>query len=109
MKRLGAEAPFFLKFDTHGYENAILDGSTETLQKTQAIVMEYYGFQVAPDSDLFWQMCDRLNHAGFRLCDIVEVVRRPGDSMFWQCDAFFLRNDFSQWNRSTYAMPNKRP
>jgi hypothetical protein len=66
--------------------------------------MECYGFQVAPISRLFADMCRDLAGLGFRLADIVNVLRRPGDDLFWQFDAFFVHEDSSHFPRTTYAI-----
>jgi len=31
-----------------------------------------------------------MHKKGFRLIDIVDVMRRTKDQAFWQCDAFFV-------------------
>lgn len=103
MKSREAESPFFLKFDTHGYELPILSGSERVLQATDAIVMECYGFDIAPTSRRFPEMCEELDQRGFRLADVLEIVRRPGDNLFWQCDAIFIRKGLSPFGRNTYA------
>jgi hypothetical protein len=33
----------------------------------------------------------------------VDIMRRPGDELFWQCDFFFLRSDHSYFKRNSYA------
>jgi hypothetical protein len=97
------KGPFLLKFDTHGFELPILQGAAETLKQTNAIIMECYGFRIAENSLLFPEMCVHMEKLGFRLGDIINIVRRPGDDMFWQCDAFFLRAEHPLFNKNTYA------
>lgn len=84
------QGPYIIKLDTHGYEVPILQGSTKTLQKTDLLIIEVYGFKVSPTGLTFWELCKYLNDIGFRLVDLVDIMRRPGDGAFWQADAFFI-------------------
>jgi FkbM family methyltransferase len=92
-----------IKLDTHGYEIPILKGAKVTLQKTSLLVIEVYGFFVSPTSLLFNQLTNYLDEIGFRLIDMVDIMRRPGDNAFWQCDAFYIRKDHPVFRRTTYA------
>jgi len=94
--------PYAIKLDTHGFEVPIIEGSTETIKNTLFFIIECYGFQIAPGSLLFWEMCQLMSTKGFRLFDIVDTMRRPGDKAFWQCDAFFIRNDHPLYANNRY-------
>lgn len=85
--------PFILKFDTHGFELAILRGAVETLRATDVVVMECYNFQIAPECLLFFEMCEHLRGLGFRPVDLVDPMHRPYDDSFWQMDIVFVRED----------------
>jgi FkbM family methyltransferase len=89
-EELNTKGPYLLKLDTHGFELPILAGASSILTQTELIVVEVYGFYISPTAKTFWEMCQHLDNLGFRLIDIVDVMHRPGDSAFWQCDAFFL-------------------
>lgn len=91
-----------LKLDTHGYEIPIFEGSKETLKNTEAIVVEVYGFYVAPDSKLFHEVSQYLLNRGYRLFDIIDILRRPKDGAFWQCDAIFLRSNHEVFANEGY-------
>lgn len=103
IKRLGMKAPFVIKFDTHGFELPILEGAAETLTQTELVIMECYGFQVAPGSLLLPEMCAKMQSLGFRLADIVDLLHRPGDGLLWQCDVFFLKSSHAFFARDTYG------
>ncbi len=92
-----------VKLDTHGYEIPILKGAIKTLQNTSLLVIEVYGFFVSPTALLFNQLTNHLDDLGFRLIDIVDIMRRPGDQAFWQCDAFYLRKDHPVFKNNSYA------
>ena len=98
----GNEAPVLIKLDTHGYEIPILDGARKTLERTSALVIEVYGFYVSPTGVLFHSLSDYLEKSGFRLYDIVDIMRRQKDKAFWQADAIFLRKDHPIFQDNTY-------
>jgi FkbM family methyltransferase len=90
---MGLEGPFFLKFDTHGFERPILEGATATLAKTSYIVMEAYNFRHTEQTMLFHEMIAWLETKGFRVFNLVDILQRPGDRALWQVDLFFARHD----------------
>jgi FkbM family methyltransferase len=92
-----------LKLDTHGYEVPILKGAKNALGRTSLLIIEVYGFKISPTCLLFHELSVELDKLGFRLVDIVDIMRRPNDNVFWQCDAFFLRKDHPVFENSTYA------
>lgn len=102
VKRLQLSGPFVIKFDTHGFELPILEGAIQTLKKTDLVIMECYGFRLTENSLLLHEMCQHMSTLGFDLADVVDIMRRPDDQLFWQCDAFFLRNDHPAFTRKTY-------
>lgn len=99
----GQKGPFLIKLDTHGYELPILKGARETLEKTEALIIEVYGFHISPTCLLFHELSGYLYQQGFRLADIVEVARRPADKMFWQADAIYYRKDHPFFANNNYA------
>jgi FkbM family methyltransferase len=102
VKKLKLTGPFLIKLDTHGYEVPILAGAEQTLLQAQLVIIECYGFQIAPNSLLFWEMCRLMQEKGFRLFDIVDIMRRERDNAFWQCDAFFIPTTSSIFGSNTY-------
>jgi FkbM family methyltransferase len=85
--------PFFLKFDTHGFELPILEGAKNTLLHTEVIVMEAYNFRITNESLLFHEMISFMEEKGFRIYNIVDPLCRPLDNVFWQLDLFFLKKE----------------
>lgn len=82
-----------LKLDTHGFEIPIFEGAKESLKKTDAIVVEVYGFHVSPTGKLFHELSSYLSEKGFRVFDIIDIMRRPKDKAFWQADVIYLKSD----------------
>lgn len=103
LNRQNLPGPYVLKLDTHGFEVPIFEGAQRTLENAELIIVEVYGFYVAPDSLLLWQICEYLDARGFRLFDVVDTMRRPKDNAFWQADAFFLRKSNVVFTDDTYA------
>jgi FkbM family methyltransferase len=99
---LATQGPYLLKLDTHGFEVPILEGASEVLAQIHLIVVEVYGFYVSPTAKLFWEMCEYLDKLGFRLIDIVDLMHRPGDLAFWQCDAFFIPKSSPVFSNNAY-------
>lgn len=80
-----------IKLDTHGYEIPIFEGAIQTLKRTEAIIVEVYGFKVSPTALLFHEISDYLFKQDFRLFDIADILRRDSDKAFWQADAVYLK------------------
>lgn len=89
----GLKGPYFLKFDTHGFEVPILAGAEKTLADTRYMVMEAYNFRHTPQTLLFHEMIALLAEKGFRVLNLVEPLQRPSDGALWQIDLFFARDD----------------
>lgn len=91
-----------IKLDTHGYEIPILKGAEASLKKTDLLIIEVYGFRVSPTCLLFNELSNYLDEKGFRLVDIVDVMRRPTDAAFWQADAFYIRKDHPAFSNNNF-------
>jgi FkbM family methyltransferase len=89
----GLVGPYFLKFDTHGFEAPILAGATATLAQTRYMVMESYVFRHSPQTLLFHEMIGKLAKDGFRVFNAVDLMQRPIDGALWQMDLFFAREN----------------
>jgi FkbM family methyltransferase len=96
----GLQAPFLLKFDTHGFEREILKGCTETLKSTSLIVIEAYNF--GPREKRFPAMLELLEDMGFRCIDIGEPLFRDHDRSFWQMDFFLLPADRPEFQYGSF-------
>jgi FkbM family methyltransferase len=103
INRLELKGPFLIKLDTHGFEIPILEGCFSLLDEISVFIIECYGFRIAKNSLLAYEMCQYLDTIGFRLFDIVDTMRRPGDNAFWQADAFFIRKDHPVFDKNSYA------
>lgn len=89
----GLSGPFFLKFDTHGFEAPILRSAEKTLAETRFLIMEAYNFRHTPETLLFHEMIAFMAERGFRVTHLVDVLNRPTDGALWQVDLMFARED----------------
>lgn len=85
--------PYFIKFDTHGFEAPILKGAERTLAETKYLVMEVYNYRLTGRTLLFHEMCALLETKGFRVFSLADPLQRPGDHALWQMDLFFARHN----------------
>jgi FkbM family methyltransferase len=90
VSRLRLNGPYVIKLDTHGYEVPILEGAKKTLANTSLVIIECYTFHIAPESLLFWEMCDHMDKLGFRTVDMIDLMWRKKDKALWQLDLFFI-------------------
>jgi FkbM family methyltransferase len=100
--RMGLKGPFFLKFDTHGFERPILDGSEETLKQTKYVVMEAYNYRHTADTMLFHEMIAHMETKGFRVFNLVDILNREFDGALWQIDLFFARAEDPIFKSNSY-------
>jgi FkbM family methyltransferase len=85
--------PFLIKLDTHGVEIPILNGSSNALKHTNALVIEAYNFSFSEPAVPFWELCRHLFELGFRPLDVFDLLHRDVDNAFWQFDLLFVRSD----------------
>ena len=84
---------FYMKIDTQGFEREVLDGSPETLQRTDAVEIElslvelYEGQALLPE---IWQF---LVTSGLRPAWVERGFRDSEDIWLLQLDALFVRNE----------------
>jgi FkbM family methyltransferase len=94
--------PFLLKLDTHGFELPILEGATQTLARTEVVIAEVYNFKIGENCSRFARFTEHMETLGFRVFDVLEPVRRPGDDALWQMDFVFRRADYRAFSQNSY-------
>jgi FkbM family methyltransferase len=102
LTELAANPPYLLKLDTHGIEKDILDGASETLNSTNALIIEAYNYRLNDDTLLFWELCGYLYERGFRPIDLVDVGHRKYDGSLWQMDLIFIRSTWEGFQNAAY-------
>lgn len=106
------QPPFFLRFDTHGFELDVLAGAPDTLAQTALIMMEVYNFKLAYTGGrnlTFDEMSLHMKSLGFRCVDICDPLYRPGDQALWQMHLFFIRADHPLFANPGYSAPRAVP
>jgi FkbM family methyltransferase len=98
----GLEGPFFVKFDTHGFEMPIIEGGTNMLAQAEYILMECYNFRHTENTVLFHDMIDVMAEKGFRVFNLVEPLQRPTDGALWQMDLFFAREEHPVFRSNSF-------
>lgn len=94
--------PFFLKLDTHGFEEQILAGAPALLKQTSLAVIEAYNHRMGHDNLLFGELCALMADRGFRCLDFFDPLYRPHDGSFWQADLAFARADWPGFRHRGY-------
>lgn len=102
VKKHSMPGSYLLKLDTHGYEIPIIEGANTTLDQTDLIVVEAYGFKPSPTAVPFWELCTWLGSKGFRCADLSGLMGRQRDGLFWQADFYFLRDDHPAFASNSY-------
>lgn len=94
--------PFVIKLDTHGYEVPILEGAERCLTQAELVIIETYGFRIAPEALLFDEMIAYMRERGFGVLDLSDPLWRPGDRCFWQVDLYFQPLTRSEFRKTQY-------
>lgn len=81
-----------LKIDVQGFESAVLDGATETLEKSKAIMLEVSLLQMYEHETPYLEMLMRLRELGFHAVYFAPVLNRNKLGETDQMDAFLVRN-----------------
>jgi FkbM family methyltransferase len=85
-----AQAPF-VKIDTQGYEDRVLDGATEVLEKVVGLHLELSFVPLYEGQPLFDKVIDRLYEAGFHVWGIWQGIHDPVSGRMLQVDATLFR------------------
>jgi FkbM family methyltransferase len=96
------KGPYLIKLDTHGYERSIIEGSKNTLNQTNVLIIESYNYRISNEAFLFWELCSYLNDKGFRPIYIADILNREVDYSLWQMDIFFIRSNWEGFNYTAY-------
>lgn len=101
-----ASGSMLLKLDTHGYEVPVLDGCSAIWNYISVVIIEVYNFKFTPNAVMLPQMLMLMENKGFRLFDLVDLLRRPDDAALWQADAVFLPKNHPVFNNESYIADN---
>lgn len=82
----------FIKIDTQGYEDHVLEGATEILGRSAGLHVELSFVPLYEGQPLFHEMVERICDAGFCLWGIWSGIYDPETGRMLQVDATFFRN-----------------
>lgn len=85
--------PLLLKVDVQGYEIAVLQGGSQTLEGAEVLVLEVSLLEYNVGSPLFADVVDWMRNAGFFVYDICGYARRESDDALFQVDLMFVREN----------------
>ena len=84
----------FLKIDTQGYEDRVLKGATELLNRTTGVQLELSLIPLYKGQLLYDEIIKKLEAIGFELWSINPVFTEPVTGRLLQVDATFFRNTY---------------
>lgn len=87
----GLPGPLWLKIDTQGYEQEVLDGATSTLSRVTAIQMELSMGRLYSGQPDHLSMLLHLRKNGLEVIDIINGLRDPKTGFLLQCDVIASR------------------
>ncbi len=83
----------YLKVDTQGYEESVLDGATDLLQVIKAVQLEVSLVPLYEGQLLFVEMVTKMDGLGFDLFSILPGFKDPATGQLLQTDCIFLKKE----------------
>lgn len=91
MKEFTLKPEIAIKIDVQGYEDKVIAGGPETIEKTKAIIVEVSFRELYEGQPLFEKIFQLLNGKGFRYMGNLYQLLNPMDGAPLQADALFVR------------------
>jgi len=99
----GLSGPFLIKIDVQGAELKVLDGATEILGQTEAIILEVSLFGFFVGGPQFIDVVNYMQQRGFVVYEIFDARNRPLDGALGQVDMLFVKEDGVLRKNHAYA------
>jgi FkbM family methyltransferase len=99
-------APYFLRFDTNGAEQSILEGASAVLKRTGLIMMEVYTFKLRAMNFrnlTVLEMAPFMDKLGFGVVDMCDPLYRASDGVLWQFHLFFAPLSDSLFSKTGFT------
>jgi FkbM family methyltransferase len=93
-KYIDQSSKIFLKIDTQGYEDRVLNGAPELLKSTTGVQLELSLIPLYKDQLLYDEIIKKLEAIDFELWSINPVFTDPVTGRLLQVDATFFRNAY---------------
>jgi FkbM family methyltransferase len=91
------EPPYVLKLDVEGSERDVLAGATETLRRTDFLLMEISVMHRLTNEPSFAEMIEFVDECGFELFDIPSLSQTHGTAQLIYLDAAFVPKNSTLW------------
>jgi FkbM family methyltransferase len=91
------EPPYVLKLDVEGSERDVLAGATETLRRTDFLLLEISVMRRLISEPSFAEMIEFVDECGFELFDIPSLSQTQGTAQLIYLDAAFVPKHSSLW------------
>jgi FkbM family methyltransferase len=91
VKELDLGKSLFVKIDVQGYEDKVLKGGTETIQKAKIIIIEVSFVTLYEFQPLFDDIYSVLKEWGFTYIGTLDQLSDPNTGMILQGDAIFVK------------------
>jgi FkbM family methyltransferase len=85
-----------VKIDTQGFEDRVIAGGEQTLQKARIVIVEVSFVELYQGQSLFSEIYDRFRQLGFTYSGSRDQLRSPSDGLPLQADAIFMRSSASR-------------
>jgi len=93
------DPPYVLKLDVEGSERDVLAGATETLRRTDFLILEISVMHRLTNEPSFAEMIEFLDECGFELFDIPSLSQTNGTAQLIYLDAAFVPKHSPLWPR----------
>jgi FkbM family methyltransferase len=106
----GLEGPFVLKLDVQGFEIEVLEGSVETLGRTDLVIAEaslWADLKKQPMPRLI-ELISWFDQKGFVVYDIAQIIRRKLDDAITEMDLVFCPADSPLRAVKSYKTPEEQ-
>lgn len=91
VRERNCKPPFLVKVDVQGFEHFVIEGATELLPDTEAIILETALFRFKEDRPLLDETITFMKELGFLPYDIFGGYSRPLDGALAQIDVAFVK------------------
>src|SRR5215467_3049325 len=99
---LSLPVPEMLKIDAEGFDLKVLEGASDFLGSTEIILAEAAVAQLDFDNSAR-NLINRMDGYGYRLLEITDLHRSPGEGVLWLCELAFLLKSSPLFARARYG------
>lgn len=98
------QEPIFLKLDVQDYEIEVLKGASNTLSRTEVVLMEVALLPYNKGAPLMPEVVSFMDELGFTPYDVCGQLRRVSDKALFQIDMIFVRKTSTLRKHRRFSM-----